>query len=639
MLDRLKLHGEVRKETCGCGDGFCGDECTGVLYDCCCPVCGDDLIVGPRRDDTVKVICCSDGGPDGNGCLAREVLDALDLKGLDCMGHNMVLPGDRFAFAKPTDAPPAAAPPSTPARAAGSTPAGGAAPEPPVDEPVDPAELLRLPASVRRCPLRSTWTAFFDQQYGGGQDQYQWDYRDETGAVILSTFRVWNEKHRDGDHRFQQRYHNGEPVSSLKAGTYSRRSTGKWTPLTKGEPRGKEDIDLPDARIVLYNLPALVRAPDGATVFFCEGERNADDVIKLGLLATTAPMGAGKGHLVDPKCWEYLRGKHVVVLPDNDKPGRDHAHQIARILKPIAASVKLVEIPDLPEGGDVSDWIGSGMPGPWRTPEALARLRQALETAVSLWPEWEDDEPQRHQANGTWSGNGVGKGPVYLADGECVPDGTRGDTLFRLACKLRGRLGASEEEILAYLRVFNRDRCLGADGRPEPKPDSVLVGIARRAAQYDAAGLEDDREEAPEPYEPFPVEVLPPVVRTFVVDTAKAIDCDTSLVALHALGAAVVGVGNSRVIRLKRSWHEPCVLWFAAVSDSGTMKSPAQRAAMSHLWDVEGRRLHEFRKKYAEYKDKMEEYEAREKLRRDRRRGVELPPPSPDPYPRRPWPG
>src|SRR5262249_4401427 len=74
----------------------------------------------------------------------------------------------------------------------------------------------------------------------------------------------------------------------------------------------------------------------------------------LGLLATTNPMGAGKWR---SEYNEWLRGRKVVIFPDNDEPGRNHARQVADSLTGVATSVKLVELPGLPEKGDVSDWL------------------------------------------------------------------------------------------------------------------------------------------------------------------------------------------------------------------------------------------------------------------------------------------
>jgi len=84
-------------------------------------------------------------------------------------------------------------------------------------------------------------------------------------------------------------------------------------------------------------------------------------------------------------------------------------------------------------------------------------------------------------------------------------------------------------------------------------------------------------------WRPFPVETLPPRMRAFVVQTADAIGCDPSLVALPALAAAASAIGNTRRVLLKSTWTEPSVLWTAPVGESGTAKSPAMDSALSPL--------------------------------------------------------
>lgn len=106
---------------------------------------------------------------------------------------------------------------------------------------------------------------------------------------------------------------------------------------------------------VLYRLPTVRKtAKQGGTVFVVEGERDVHTLERLGFVATTNPMGSGKWK---PEYSESLRGGRIIVLPDNDPPGRKHAEQVARSLWGIAAAIKVVELPGLPPKGDVSDWL------------------------------------------------------------------------------------------------------------------------------------------------------------------------------------------------------------------------------------------------------------------------------------------
>jgi hypothetical protein len=108
---------------------------------------------------------------------------------------------------------------------------------------------------------------------------------------------------------------------------------------------------------VLYRLPEVRGA---GLVFICEGEKDVDNLFKIGLTATTNVGGAGKWM---PEYSAPLRGKSVVILADNDDPGRDHAQKVAGMLCGVAAAVKVIQLPGLPEKGDVTDWIKAGGDG------------------------------------------------------------------------------------------------------------------------------------------------------------------------------------------------------------------------------------------------------------------------------------
>lgn len=125
----------------------------------------------------------------------------------------------------------------------------------------------------------------------------------------------------------------------------------------KPKEGGAWEYKLGDVRRVLYRLPELLAADPQETVFICEGEKDCDNLARLGLVATTNAGGAGKWQ---PEFTETLRGRHIVILPDNDQPGEAHAELVAGQLKGLAASVKVVRLPELPEKGDVSDWLAAG---------------------------------------------------------------------------------------------------------------------------------------------------------------------------------------------------------------------------------------------------------------------------------------
>jgi putative DNA primase/helicase len=93
-------------------------------------------------------------------------------------------------------------------------------------------------------------------------------------------------------------------------------------------------------------------------VYFVEGEKDVDRLTSVGLLSTTASEGAGAKW--KPEQTQWFKGLDVCILPDNDSAGRDHGDKVARAIAPVAASVRIMHLPDLPKKGDVSDWLDNG---------------------------------------------------------------------------------------------------------------------------------------------------------------------------------------------------------------------------------------------------------------------------------------
>jgi putative DNA primase/helicase len=114
--------------------------------------------------------------------------------------------------------------------------------------------------------------------------------------------------------------------------------------------------NLDGVKRVPYRLPRVLKAD---AVYLPEGERDVHTLEAWGLMASCNPGGAGKSRLYEE--WlEHFRGTHVVIPFDNDEPGRKHAVAKAAALLSVAASVRIVELPGLPEKGDVTDWRDAG---------------------------------------------------------------------------------------------------------------------------------------------------------------------------------------------------------------------------------------------------------------------------------------
>jgi DNA polymerase I-like protein with 3'-5' exonuclease and polymerase domains len=119
------------------------------------------------------------------------------------------------------------------------------------------------------------------------------------------------------------------------------------------------------------------------------------------------------------------------------------------------------------------------------------------------------------------------------------------------------------------------------------------------------------------PWRPFPIEHLPGPVRTFVQTVSTAMRCDPTFVALPALAVCGGMIGSTRTIRLKRSWHEPAMIWAVVVGESGTLKSPPYKRAVAPVLAMQAAHIKEHRAAAEKHRAELREYERQKKKARD----------------------
>lgn len=187
-----------------------------------------------------------------------------------------------------------------------------------------------------------------------------YDYRDESGELLMQVVRMEPKT-------FRQR----RPDPTARDG---------WAWSVK------------DVRVVPYRLPELLAAPE-AVVYLVEGEKDADRLASVGLVATTNAGGAGKWTQSHS---QFLRGRRVVILPDNDEPGRAHAQKVMKALKGVATDVRTVTLPGLPEKGDVSNLLDAGA-----TVEDLLRLLSRTPAAAPGVPVRDEEDGEDRKLSQT----------------------------------------------------------------------------------------------------------------------------------------------------------------------------------------------------------------------------------------------
>jgi len=184
-----------------------------------------------------------------------------------------------------------------------------------------------------------------------------YEYRDERGVLVVKKKRFEN-----------------------KSFEFGRDRDGLWIP-------GADGIAVP-----LYRADELAKADAEREVWIAEGEKDADRLRSLGILATTLPFGAlANGQRLRPSDLGALRRfGHFVITEDNDPSGREHVAGWSAALRAMGITdVRAVTFRDLPDKGDVSDWLELG-----HTAEELIGLAEAA-------PQWKPPAAAAEAAGGT----------------------------------------------------------------------------------------------------------------------------------------------------------------------------------------------------------------------------------------------
>ena len=152
-----------------------------------------------------------------------------------------------------------------------------------------------------------------------------YDYTDEHGVLLFQKMRLVDE---DGKKTFRQRKPDG---------------SGGWVYSLGETPK------------VLYNLPAVLEAKSkNIPIWLVEGEKDADTLIDMGIVATTMPGGAGKWLDIHT---EALAGGIIEIVADNDEIGKKHALDVFTELQSAGCDSQLWICPSTK---DITDHLGSG---------------------------------------------------------------------------------------------------------------------------------------------------------------------------------------------------------------------------------------------------------------------------------------
>src|SRR5262249_15649796 len=174
-----------------------------------------------------------------------------------------------------------------------------------------------------------------------------------------------------------------------------------------------------------------------------EGEKDCENLRKLGIVATTNAGGAGQWH---DEHTQALRGADVVIVPDNDDAGHLRTRVVGTALRDVANRVRVLELPGLAHKEDVSDWIAAG------------GTREQLDALVERAPDW---QPRQD----------------ITTNGTSEPASARGSAQRRVAVLVRADELEPESVHWAWKNPFAFAKLAMIPGAPGLGKSTVLIEI------------------------------------------------------------------------------------------------------------------------------------------------------------------
>ncbi|WP_191254334.1 DUF3987 domain-containing protein, partial [Kordiimonas sediminis] len=291
---------------------------------------------------------------------------------------------------------------------------------------------------------------------------------------------------------------------------------------------------------ILYDLEALASRPD-EPVIVVEGEKCADALAGFGYLATTSMGGSNAAHKTD---WSPLRGREVILWPDNDTPGEKYADSICTILHTVGATVRRISLRNV-------TYVTLGLASYIRkyANDPMYSYTEGQPTYTCL----ADTCPQGWDA------------------ADAIAAGWTKETLSKLlehAETIVPPASNTQTMKLPHTATERVDRVGLASNDNWPKPDMSILET-----------------KAPKPS--LPLNVFHPRITDWISKAAEGCSAPPEYVAGSLLSACATLIGNSRKASPWAGWSEPSILWLALVGDPSSGKSPAMEPVLDLLRTLE----------------------------------------------------
>jgi len=315
----------------------------------------------------------------------------------------------------------------------------------------------------------------------------------------------------------------------------------------------------------LYELDALAARPH-ETVIIVEGEKCADALSMAGFLATTSMGGSNAAAQSD---WSAVRGRKVIIWPDNDAPGLKYAHAVAELCLKAEA-----------------DYVGI-------VPISATSIRKALDSAKALLAVASGKSAFTAQSTRSAPSTISAKSAVSTPETPPFPEKVLVETLvdtFPTGWDVADAINEGWQfgQIQALLDQSERFSTESATSA-----SSAFSG--HNTSTPSAQGANDNwpapemsfliEEKAPPA---FPLEIFQPLLADWLTQTAISKSAPVDYVAATLLTGAASLIGTARRVMPWSGWSEPAILWTILVGSPSAGKSPAMDPVLSVLAKLEG---------------------------------------------------
>ncbi len=310
----------------------------------------------------------------------------------------------------------------------------------------------------------------------------------------------------------------------------------------------------------LYELDILKEKTE-APIIIVEGEKCADALNKIGLLATTSMGGSNAAHKTG---WSILKDRHVIIWPDADDAGYKYAQAVCNeCFKVGVSSVNILSlnvevlkealINPVPKDGFLKDYF-------------LKEKR--------------DQNPFESMGENLFALKQFSLRKDILPKGwDCADAISEGWTLSNILALL-SHADNLKEKTLRLSDTHANDNW--------PEPDMSVI-----------------KTDTPPPT--FPLEIFPPDLALWLKQSAHSKSAPVDYLAATLLAATASLIGSSRKISPWPGWSEPPILWAALVGSPSAGKSPAMDPVLSILSHMEGECLSDYEEALRIYEtDKLE---------------------------------